>query len=155
MSSSRMAGSRLPQAAIWRLIACAALLCALSLAFAPGHASAFCQGNQCLPGSGYTIEPVWNCGQIHSEVDCYYNGVTSQGSAITHTWGFGSASYGGEGSVEVRIDAHTSSLSYFGGWGTNLSRACYENNCNDQDSILMYEDVGNAGFHTISGHGEA
>lgn len=142
-------------AAIWRLIACAALLCALGLAFAPGHASAFCQGNSCLPGSGYTFEDVWNCGQIHSEVNCYYKEVTSESSATTHTWGFGSASYSGEGNDEVRLDAHTHELSYFGGWGTNLIRACYENNCNDQDSIFMYEDVGNAGFHTISGHGEA
>lgn len=155
MAFSRMTGPRLRSAAIVRLVAIGLFLSALCLAFVPGHARAFCQGSGCLPGSGYTLDEAWNCGQIHSEVNCYYNGVTSLGSAITHTWGFGSASYSGEGNDDVRIDAHTLELSYFGGWGTNLSRACFNDNCNDQDAILMYEDVGNAGFHTISGHGEA
>ena len=155
MGPTRVVGSRLDTVAILRLIGCALALCALSLAFVPGHASASCHGNECVPGSGYTFDETWNCGQIHSEVDCFYHEVTSLGSAIKHTWGFGSASYNGAGNVEVRIEGRTEELSLFGGWGTNLSRACYNDNCNDQDGVLLYEDVGNSGFHTISGHGEA
>jgi len=159
MASSRMAGSRLSLAAIWRLIACAALLCALGLTIAPGHAAARtpCQGNTCLPeaGSNYTFEAVWNCGQIHSEVHCYYKETTSLGSATTHTWGFGSASYSGEGTDRVTIEAGTPEFTYFGGTGTNLMRACYWETCHDQEEIFLHEVVWNEGFHTISGHGEA
>jgi len=155
MSSTRMAGSRLPLATIWRLIACAALLCALSLAFTPSRAHAFCSGLGCLPGTGYTIDRTWDCGQIHSETLCWFNGVTSRASATQHTWGFGSAAYNGEGSVSVAIEATTGTIDPFGSSGTNLARACFENNCNDQESTSLYENVSNSGFHTIFGHGEA
>jgi hypothetical protein len=153
----RVSGSRLHVASIIKLIECALVLCALSLAFAPGDASAWppCQGNSCLPTTGYTIDETWNCGQIHSEVSCYFREVTTLRSATLHTWGFGSASYNGEGSVSVTIEAGTPELSYFGGTGTNLMRSCYELGCADQDSISMHEQVSNGGFHTIFGHGEA
>lgn len=155
MASSSCAVSRPYSAAILRFLIGALIVGALSLAFAPSRASAFCQGLGCLPGSGYTFERVWDCGQIHSETICFYNGVTSRGSATAHTWGWGSAAYNGEGSVTVLLDASISTFSYFGGAGTNLIRACYNDNCNDQESVLMDMDVANTGFHTIFGHGEA
>jgi hypothetical protein len=142
-------------AVILRFFTCALMVSALSLALGASHASAFCQGLGCLPGSGYTVDRTWDCGQIHSEVNCFYNGVTSRASAGEHTWGFGSAAYNGEGSTTVRLDASTSTFSFFGGAGTNLIRACFNDNCDDQDSTMMDELVGNSGFHTIFGHGEA
>jgi len=140
-----------------RLLAIALALAAIGLTSAPGGASAAlgCSGVSCLPGSGYTVDRTWDCGQIHSETLCFYNGVTSRGSAILHTWGWGSAAYNGEGSVSVLLDASISTLSFFGGAGTNLIRACYNENCNDQEAQLMHMDVSNTGFHTIFGHGEA
>jgi hypothetical protein len=139
-----------------RLLLAAVTLALILLTFTTGHAKAVgCSGNECLPGIGYTFEAVWNCGQIHSETRCWYKEVTSQSRATSHTWGFGSASYSGEGSDTVEVAAYNGSFVVFGAVGTNLARSCYEEFCNDQSLVLLTMEVDNSGFHTISGHGEA
>jgi hypothetical protein len=152
----RLDAGRFGAHVVVRWLALGAVLATICLSMGAGRASAVgCSGRECLPGIGYTIEAIWNCGQIHSETRCYYREVTSEGSATAHTWGWGSASYSGEGSVTVEVIAVRSGFIVFGSAGVNLARACYEEFCNDQsiDSMKMYVD--NSGFHTISGHGKA
>lgn len=142
---------------------CAALLtlCALgavlsTLTFS-APASAQCEGLNCLPTTGYTIEGVFNCGQIHSYETCYATGTKSYSSATQHTYGFGSASYSGEGNAEVWVAAERGDgTDAFGmvSFG-NLARACYYESCVDQDIKSLILSVGTMGYHTISGHWEA
>jgi hypothetical protein len=147
---------------------CAALLAAvaafgIAAALSAPSAQAICQSSSggCLPGSGYTLDVTWNCGVLASGGSdrCYYNATKSGASAITHTFGWGSSDYDGGGSTSVGLDASTTSTSYFGGWGTNILRSCYNDNCNDQSGTYMrmsvFQSDTNGAGHTIYGHGKA
>jgi hypothetical protein len=120
-------------------------------------AFASCSGTSCLPGSGYTLDSQWDCGTIDSTSGdaCYANGTLAWGNAVTHTWGWGSADYDGAGSTWVCIQAEGGS---FGSCGTNLARACFNTNCNDQSSSsfrLYVENYDGGTRHTVYGHGKA
>jgi hypothetical protein len=123
----------------------------------------FCQGEDCLPREGYTFQRFYNCGLIHKDniERCYFPGVLGRPSGNKHSWSWGSADYDGEGVIEVGLDAGTSSQSFFGGWGKNLSRACSRTNCNDEDGqswdISVFWCCSGSSYtrHTIYGHGQA
>lgn len=120
----------------------------------PPSAQAFCSGTGCLPGSGYTYDGTWNCGATTAV--CYEPGTTNYGSAYIHTYGWGSADYDGAGATTVNLCAVSSGSCYFGGAGTNLIRACYNDNCNDQNAIGLKLGVSSPyESHTINGHGKA
>ena len=126
------------------------------LGYLASPASAICQGSGCLPGLGYTLDRYYGCGLINNDA-CYYDGTRSRAAGILHTWGYSSAIYNGSGSVRVFTDVGTINTSVFGAGGTNLARACYYNNCNDQTFFNWVAGVGNnSGYaHTITGHAEA
>jgi hypothetical protein len=123
----------------------------LALHTPAAHADCTTGGSSCLPGAGYTEAPTWDCGAISTET-CYYFGTTSASFATARSWGWGSASYGGTGTVFVCIQGDV----YFVGCGDNLARACFLASCDDQDSVAFNIAVENfTGTHTINGHAEA
>ena len=72
-----------------RVLATLGLLLVFASALAlttAGPAKAVCQGNGCLPGSGYTLSETWNCGVLATYTGCYYPGTTNINNGITHTW---------------------------------------------------------------------
>jgi len=137
------------------LLGSAASLAVLLFCCSTGPASADCTtgGSSCLPGTGYILDDTWDCGAISSVTDCYFNGVTSPGSAISRYWGWGSAAYNGTGDAWVCINGGT----YFYACSTNLARACFNgSNCNAQRTADFPMYVENfTGTHTIYGHGLA
>jgi hypothetical protein len=142
--------------AIALLVVCGALLAfASASAFHADRSSAGCLGNGCLPVGNYTLDTSYSCGQIVWEA-CYANGTTSSGSAVWHHFGWGSSSYSGSGSVGVAVTASGGGVS-FGGWGTNLIRACYYGSCVPQTAtnMLFFVNQGSGVAHTIWGHGKA
>lgn len=138
-------------ASLATLLVCFALLAAA----APSTASAAdCTsgGSSCLPGTGYGSDVTWAC-SINTGTNCYYNNTTSSGSARSDSWGWGSASYSGAGSVFVCIQGS----GYFVGCAYTLARACYYASCDDQDlvSFLIYVRNESGVTHTIDGHAMA
>lgn len=133
----------------WRALLCIAASLA-AITFTTGlaeSASAACTtgGLGCLPGSGYTSgrETIWNCGSIAAGVDC--------NSPSRESFGWGSAAYNG-GGANVSVCVYGGS--WFSGCGTNLIRACFYDNCNDQNSQTMSMIVENfSGSYVIYGHG--
>jgi len=149
---------RAPTRSVGRLVAAtlSCLLCvaAFSLCNA-GSASASCSGLSCLPTTGYTAELVFECGFLRSTETCWANG-TKTGPAVVHTYGFGSASYSGEGTALVYILTHEVYEIGFGMISNgNLARACANEDCSDQDAIGLSLEIGSRTNHTISGHWEA
>lgn len=59
--------------------------------------------------------------------------------------------------MAISTEAGTLQQSIWGASGTNLARACYYNNCNDQSFYNWLVSVSNhSGYaHTITGHAEA
>lgn len=119
-----------------------------------------CSGDPCLPGSGYTLDSVWDCSVISRGTNCIANGTTTPMYGVSHTWGWGSAAYNGAGSTSVLIenlggDKGTGLGMY--ATGSNLARTCYLSNCNDQgsDSFLLLVQNTGSNAHTIYGHGKA
>jgi hypothetical protein len=121
-------------------------------------------GAQNLPGTGYTADYTWNCGQLApSGTQTYYQPGNCLGPscATRHSYGWGSADYDGTGTVglEVATTCNSSGCPYnWGNQGFNLVRACYAYpGCNDQDAHLYFMDVRNlsAGYRKILGHGKA
>jgi hypothetical protein len=115
----------------------------------------------CSPGSGYSMDEVWDCGVLASGGSdrCYYNAVKSYSSGIAHTWGWGSSAYPGSGHTRVGLDAANSSQSYFGGWGTDILYVCYHLGCYDQGDVYLkmsvFQSDGAGANHTVLGHGKA
>lgn len=136
------------------LLCLGALLAALAVVGPGGGvASADCTsgGSGCLPGSGYTLDTVWNCGPLYPGFDCYANGTTIFGNAVTHTFGWGSASF-----PEVPVCIQLGP--YAGACATNVARVCYQANCNDQNANSFRAEVHHrqTGIAwTISGHAKA
>jgi hypothetical protein len=139
----------------WRSFLLGAVsLTALLLCLCSGSASACVRGGpSCLPTTGYTYDNVWNCGTITVGDDCFSTGVlNTRTGARFDNWGWGSASYGGSGTLFICVDAVN-----FGGCGNNLARACAQASCAAQTSVNLYLWVENteSSFHTISGHGKS
>lgn len=144
-----------------RCLLCLGMLAAVFMAsHGTGVASADCVspgGTGCLPGTGYTLDKVWDCGPINSldGTSCYANGTLIQGNAVRHTWGWGSAAYNGSGSttVQILLSGHSSSS------GTNLARVCWYASCNDQNVSAVHALVKHFAWggvrHTVFGHGKA
>lgn len=121
----------------------------------PAPAAAYCEGTGCLPGSGYTFDKTYECGLIYERAiqECWYPGVLGEPPGERHTWGWGSADYDGSGTVPVIVLGEL-----FFGHGNNLARACYANNCDDQNIYSLHILVGHTesgARHTIIGHAEA
>lgn len=113
-----------------------------------------------LPGSGYTFDRFWNCGQVRAFQNCFFPGVLGFDPSQNHTWGWGSADFDGAGSPLVTIVAqNTNTGSFFGATAERLARACYLSSCNDQDGDFMLIRVGHGRdgdtLRTIFGHGKA
>jgi hypothetical protein len=116
-----------------------------------------CTGNTCLPVGSYTLDDVFDCGQIASYVACYSNGTTNQANAVYHHFGWGSSAYNGSGNSNVNLEFTVNTTYHpFGGSGTNLIRACYYASCTPQTTDNGYLQVDTeTGPHTIFGHGKA
>ncbi len=129
--------------------------------FARGQAN--CIGsagtNNCLPGSGYTLDAYWNCGAFYSVQRCYKPGnCLSTTCAHTHTWGWMSSDYDGGGGffVYANVDVPLS----FGGTGYTYVRVCKRNDCNDptddgSQASRAWTSHNDGNRHTIYGHGRA
>lgn len=159
-ATQRLAASPRKLAALGALIALVALLTVVSW---PADARAQCNGQSCLPGSGYTFDVNWNCGLIYGSNSgalqkCWEPGNCISGGgapacAHQHTFGWGSADYDGGGGVFVYIQTGNYS------WGSvdwNLARACALSSCNDTTASSYLQVYHNGtGRHTIYGHGKA
>ncbi len=149
-----------PSVAVSSLALCGVLLTlALAGIVRTDQSSAWggCTGNSCLPVGTYTLDDVFDCGQIASYVPCYSNGTTNRANAVYHHFGWGSSAYNGSGSTTVDLEFTVNTTYHpFGGSGTNLIRACYYADCTRQTTDNGYLQVSTyAGPHTIFGHGKA
>lgn len=134
-------------------VALAALVTLTIVVASTSPASAYCSGLSCLPRSGYTLDETYNCGFIDYGEICFYPGWLNR-DGPHHTWGFGSATYNGAGDADVYVASKfDSGTTAFFGHGTNLARACYEGNCNDQNSAFINHVVYPLTRHTVIGHG--
>jgi hypothetical protein len=129
-------------------------------AFNAARADAECGIPGCLPGRGYYGDRYWNCGVLNPNEGCYMGnagyGVRNPGSALLAGWGWGSADYDGGGNSDVCIDANSpGGPLWFWNCATNLARACFNVNCDDQDDYTnIFERVySRYDRHTIYGHG--
>lgn len=143
-----------PRLAARHLLCVGALLAGLAfLVGGPGSddASAVCRGSGCLPASGYTLDTVWNCGEITTST-CWANGTKNGERAVAHTFGWASASNSSAGTTQVCVG-----IAWAGSCGTNLARICMEDSCIDQDAIPYSANVENVGggSYNISGHAKA
>jgi hypothetical protein len=118
-----------------------------------------CHSQSCLPGSGYYGNRYWDCGLLDRVNVCYISasngaGTTNVNDALVAGWGWGSADYDGGGSTTVCTTTwNTSNGGVFSDCETNLARACYFSNCDDQDTYALVQGIQTDPSHTIYGHG--
>ena len=132
----------------------------------PAPAQTPCQGDSCLPTTGYTYDTHWNCGGFYGNQVCYQPGAClNYICADAHTFGWGSADYDGSASLNVRIAADPATATAFPSFsnsGGSLARACRRRDCVDTDLAdqrywerVSHDHLNHAHTHTIKGHGKA
>lgn len=109
-------------------------------------------GDDDMPRKGYTVDRLYDCGQIRGGTICWANGTTQPDRTEWHHWGWGSADYDGSGAPVVCVGG------MFSDCRQRLARACYYASCNDQD--IEADAIGihhghHDHNHTIFGHAKA